>query len=93
MNINVNFMGIPDVLKIADIQKVLQIGRSTAYQLVKTGKLKNIRIGRSIRIPKRYLMEFIEESQLPLEYPAGKCYDKSVTHSDESLPVERSSII
>lgn len=90
MNIYVDFSDIPDVLKIADIQKVLQIGRSTAYQLVKTGRLKNIRIGRSIRVPKKYLMEFIEDCHFPLEDLVPKCYDKSVTHTDESLPIERS---
>lgn len=67
MNIYVDFSDIPDVLKIADIQKVLQIGRSTAYQLVKTGRLKNIRIGRSIRVPKKYLMEFIEDCHFLLK--------------------------
>lgn len=93
MNINLDFSDIPDVLTISDIHNILQIGRSTAYQLVKMGRLKNIRIGRSIRVPKKHLLEFIEDSQFSLEHLEGTCYDKGVTQADEDLPVERSRIV
>lgn len=90
MNIKIDFSDVPDVLTVTDIQKVLQIGRSTAYQLIKTGQLKCIRIGRSIRIPKKYVVEFIEASSFSLENLSEKCYDKDVTRTDKGLPGERS---
>ena len=60
-----NLEHIPDVLTIPELQKVLRIGRSTAYRLIKTSELRCIRIGRSIRIPKEYLLEFIETQHTP----------------------------
>lgn len=60
-----NFEHIPDVLTIPELQKVLRIGRSTAYRLIQTSELRCIRIGRSIRIPKEYVVEFIETQHIP----------------------------
>lgn len=81
---------MPDVLTVADLQRVLQIGRSAAYQLIKTNQLKYIRIGRSIRIPKSYVEEFIRTNCFPVENPPKACYSSKVTHSDLGLPEERS---
>ena len=60
-----NFDSILDVLTIPELQKVLRIGRSTAYRLIQTSELRCIRIGRSIRIPKEYVVEFIETQHIP----------------------------
>lgn len=60
-----NFEHIPDVLTIPELQKVLRIGRSTAYRLIKSSELRCIRIGRSIRIPREYVLEFIETQHSP----------------------------
>ena len=53
------FANYPDVLNIEQLQDALSIGRNTAYQLIKTEQIKSIRIGKSIRIPKKYLMDFV----------------------------------
>ena len=81
---------MPDVLTVADLQRVLQIGRSAAYQLIKTNQLKYIRIGRSIRIPKSFLEEFIKTNSFSVENSSKTCYNNNVTHSDLGLPGERS---
>ena len=60
-----NFDHIPDILTISELQKVLRVGRSTAYRLIKTSELRCIRIGRSIRIPREYVLEFIETQRNP----------------------------
>ena len=60
-----NFEHIPDILTIPELQKVLRIGRSTAYRLIKTSELRCIRIGRSIRIPREYVLEYIETQHTP----------------------------
>ena len=67
MNLDINFYDLPDVLTIADLQRVLQIGRSTAYKLVQTKRLRSVRIGKCIRIPKKFLIEFIKEISLSVE--------------------------
>lgn len=50
---------VPDVLTIHDLQSLLNIGRSTAYRLVRQGMIGHVRIGKVIRIPKRYVVDFI----------------------------------
>ena len=53
---------LPDVLTVTQMQAVLHIGRKAAYDLIRTGTVKHLRIGKSIRIPKRFLLEYMETS-------------------------------
>lgn len=53
---------IPDIMTINEMRKVLKIGRNKAYSLVKSGSIKSLNIGGIIRIPKRYLIDFIESA-------------------------------
>jgi len=55
-----NRENIPDVMLPKDVQKLLKISRSTTYKLLQSGELRSVRIGRVRRIPKKYLIEFIE---------------------------------
>ncbi len=45
-------------LAITDLQKILGIGSTKAYELVQSGELPAIRIGRSLRIHRRDLTEW-----------------------------------
>jgi excisionase family DNA binding protein len=56
------FEDYKDILTPTDLQAALGIGRNTVYQLLKDEKIKHIRIGRSIKIPKFYLVDFIQSS-------------------------------
>lgn len=56
------FENFPDALTVKQLQDALSIGRSTAYSLIHSGKLKYITVGRQIRIPKKYLLEYIADS-------------------------------
>jgi len=56
------FESYKDLLNMTDLQSALGIGRSMAYQLVNNGKIKHLRIGKSIKIPKCYLIEFVANS-------------------------------
>lgn len=49
-----------DILSVEDISEILNIGLSSAYKLVRDKKIKSIKIGRSYKIPKIYLIEFIK---------------------------------
>ena len=42
---------------------ILGIGRNTAYELVRSGRLRSIRVGRQVRIPKNALIEFLENTE------------------------------
>ena len=50
----------PDVLSVNDVAALLQVGRNNAYKLVQSGKLKSVRIGRTHKISKKSLIDFIE---------------------------------
>lgn len=47
------------VLRIDDLMVLLDIGRNAAYQLVRSGQIRSIRIGRSIRIPREAVAKFL----------------------------------
>ena len=50
---------LPVVLSVQQLAEVLQIGRNSAYDLVKSGQIRSIRIGRTIRIPQAALLEYL----------------------------------
>ena len=41
---------------------ILQVGRNTACELVRSGEIKSIRVGRQIRITRDALMAFLENT-------------------------------
>ena len=54
---------LPMTLRVEDLMPLLGIGRNTAYELVRSGKLRSIRVGRQVRIPKNALIEFLEDTE------------------------------
>lgn len=48
-----------DVLDIKDIMDILKIGRNSAYKLINGGEIKCLRVGRKIRIPKVFLLDYL----------------------------------
>ena len=50
---------IPTLLTVEEVAAQLRIGRNSAYNLVKSGQIKSIKIGRTIRIPKMAVLEYI----------------------------------
>ena len=53
------FEKFPDVLNVEELCAALCIGKNTAYQLIKNGNLKSIRIGKVHKIPKVWLVKYI----------------------------------
>lgn len=51
---------LPLVLSVADVMSVLNIGRNTAYDLVRSNQIRSIHIGHQHRIPKDALLEFLK---------------------------------
>jgi excisionase family DNA binding protein len=50
-------------LSLKDVQQLLGIGRTKAYQLVGTGEVPAVRIGRCIRINRRELDEWLHRQR------------------------------
>lgn len=57
------FENLPLLLTVEEMASVLRIGRNAAYQLVKGGNIQSIHIGRSIRVPRNALIQFVERTQ------------------------------
>ena len=53
------FSKYPDILSVNDLRSALNIGRSKAYQLVSSGEIRSIKVGKAIRIPKKALLDYV----------------------------------
>ncbi len=60
---NSSLNGLPLVLSVPELAAILQIGRNSAYELVKSGKIRSIHIGKNIRIPQSALLEYLQQDQ------------------------------
>lgn len=54
-----SFDELPLTLRVEDLMPILGIGRNTAYELVRSGRIRSIRIGKQLRIPKQALVEYL----------------------------------
>ncbi len=52
---------LPMTLRVGDLMPILGIGRNTAYELIRSGQIRSVRIGRQIRIPRDALLEFLRK--------------------------------
>lgn len=69
------FSDYPDVLTVEDLSRMLGISTKTAYKLLKEQKIKSITIGRTYRIPKVYLLQYLQiTEQIPHKY-GDTCYN------------------
>ena len=48
-------------LTVPQMAKELNISRNTAYELIRSGQIRSVRIGRQIRIPRDALLEFLRK--------------------------------
>ena len=53
---------LPLVLKVEDLMPILAIGRNMAYELVRSGQIGSVRVGRSYRIPVNALEEYLRKT-------------------------------
>lgn len=50
---------LPLVLTVSEVSKILGVGKNTAYDLIRSGTIRSVRVGRQIRIPKAAFLEFL----------------------------------
>jgi len=50
----------PVLVTVDQVAKMLSIGRTAAWELVRQGKIKSIKIGRTRRVPIAAIQEYIE---------------------------------
>lgn len=52
---------LPLVLKVEDLPSILSIGKNTAYELVRSGQIHSVRIGRTYRIPREAIADYLRK--------------------------------
>jgi excisionase family DNA binding protein len=55
-------VSVPDdnheTLKVREVVAILRCGKNQAYELIRDGRLRSVRIGRAIRVPREALEDF-----------------------------------
>ena len=54
-----SFDELPLTLRVEELMLILGIGRNTAYELIRSGEIRSIRVGRQLRIPKDAVSDFL----------------------------------
>ena len=62
MTVITSFENLPLVLHVKDLANVLSVSQNTAYALVRSGQIRSIRTGRTYRIPKDAIIEYLNKS-------------------------------
>jgi excisionase family DNA binding protein len=52
----------PYLLSVAEAAKLLRVGRTLAYEMIARGELPSVRLGRTIRVPRSSLQEWIVQA-------------------------------
>ncbi len=50
-----------DILSVSDVAEIFGTGKNRIYQLMKDGQLKNLRMGKVWKIPKKAVEQYIKE--------------------------------
>ena len=56
------FADYPDILTVAQLQKMLHISRQLSYELINSGQIRAFKVGNSFRIPKVSVIDFVMKS-------------------------------
>ena len=62
MAVITSFENLPLVLHVKDLAEILSISQNTAYALVRSGQIRSVRTGRTYRIPKDAVFEYLNKS-------------------------------
>ena len=54
---------LPLTLTVEEAGQILRVGRNTAYELVRGGKLPSVRVGKQIRIPRQALLDYLSRQK------------------------------
>jgi len=58
-NFNNKLKKYPDVLTVAQVEKILSVGHYSVYKLIHDGTLRALKVGRGYRIVKSSLIEYL----------------------------------
>lgn len=56
---NVLFKDYPDVVNVSQLQEMLNIKRTKAYELLRSGEIKAIKVGKDYKISKLIIIKYL----------------------------------
>ena len=56
------FENYPDVIDVKQLCKMLDIGRNMAYRLLNDELIKSVKIGKTHKIPKLWVIKYLENA-------------------------------
>ncbi len=59
----INFSDYPPLLKVAEAQKLLRVGRGKVYDMIRAREIPAYRLRGAIRIPRDVLLDMLEQQQ------------------------------
>lgn len=62
--------GVPLALTVRELARMLGVSKNTAYDLVRSGQLRSIRVGRQIRVPRSAMEDYLNGSAPSRDQPA-----------------------
>lgn len=69
------FDNYDDVVQVEDLMEMLDIGQNKAYELLQSGKVKSFKIGKSYRIPKVCIQQYVlSKVHVKMEEYTGNSY-------------------
>jgi len=54
------FQQYPDIVSVTQLQYMLNVGKNTAYNLLKENKIQSVRIGKIHKIPKINIIKYLQ---------------------------------
>ena len=63
----------PQVLTVPEVAEVLRISRNRAYDLVREGRLRSVRVGRRVLVPRWAVLELLGGEVHEPARPCGYC--------------------
>ena len=58
-NSNAMFQNYPDVVDVDNLSLMLGVSKKTAYRLVANGNISAVKVGRSYKIPKAFIVQYL----------------------------------
>lgn len=70
------FRNEPNVLTVPEAAKLLRIGKNQAYELVKNGSLRVIKLGKKFIMPKPALVDFCRNEIKGMDFSRDMWYSR-----------------
>jgi excisionase family DNA binding protein len=78
------------LVTIPDAARILAVGRSTIYELIGSGQLATVHIGRAVRVPVEELRRLVDRRVLVSDdLPTSQRSRDTVTPLDHTVPTRR----